>query len=161
MTLYFAIKLVHIVSATLLFGTGLGTAFFMWSAYRSGNLQALRVTNRHVVIADWLFTAPAVVVQLVSGLWLVSFLRIPLGSAWFVSVSGLFVLIGLCWLPVVWIQVRLSKLIAENAVTDLSPGYRRLMAIWVGLGIPAFLSMLVLFGLMVFKPGVSRILIGD
>ncbi len=160
MSAYFAMKLVHILSATLLFGTGLGTAFFMLSAYRSGNLEALRTTNRHVVLADWLFTAPAVVVQLVSGFWLVSFLQIPLGSAWVISVLTLFVFVGICWLPVVWIQIRLGHLISRTDSADPPPEYHRLMRVWIGLGIPAFVSMLLLFGLMVFKPGIGRVLLG-
>ena len=51
--MYLTVKLIHIISATLLFGTGLGSAFYMFMAYRSGSMKAMAVTNRIVVIADY------------------------------------------------------------------------------------------------------------
>ena len=106
MTAYSAVKLLHILSATLLFGTGLGSAFFMFRAWRAGNVEILHATARSVVIADWLFTTPAVIIQLLTGVWLVGQLGIRWQSAWFLSVIGLYVFVGLCWLPVVRIQIR-------------------------------------------------------
>ena len=106
MTLYLSVKLIHIVSSTILLGTGLGIAFFMFSAHRSQNLDAFRVTARYVVLADWIFTAPAVIVQLFSGLWLTVRLGISMASAWFMVVISLFALVGACWLPVVRIQIQ-------------------------------------------------------
>lgn len=150
MNAYLWIKLLHILSATILFGTGLGTAFFMLKAYVSNNDEAMAVTTRHVVTADALFTAPAVVVQLATGLWLTSNLGIAFDSAWFIAVIGLFVLVGLCWLPVVWIQIRIRNLIDAGAVRD---DYRGLMRAWVALGVPAFTAVLLLFFLMVSKLG--------
>ena len=147
---YLLVKLVHIVSATVLFGTGLGTAFFMYKAYRSGNLEALRITSRHVVLADWCFTAPAIIVQLITGLWLVDYLQLSWSSPWLVTVATLFAAIGACWLPVVWIQIRI-----KDASLAETPGLtsRPLMQAWVALGIPAFAMTLALFALMVLKPG--------
>ena len=158
--LYFTVKLIHIVSATLFLGTGIGTAFFMFSAYRSRDVAAIRVTSRHVVLADWLFTLPAVVVQLVTGLWLTSYLGIDYRSAWLISVLALFALVVACWAPVVWIQIRLSRLIGA-AATDAIPGrFKRLMRAWIALGIPAFVLTLALLWLMVFKPGVGTMVTG-
>jgi len=107
MNLYILVKLVHILSATVLFGTGMGTAFFMLKAYLSKDYQAMRVTTNSVVMADWLFTTPAVVLQLVTGLWLTSRLGIAYDSSWFVAVISLYLFVGLCWVPVVWIQIRI------------------------------------------------------
>ena len=152
MSLYLGIKLLHIVSATLLFGTGLGTAFFMLQAYRSGNTEAMKSTTQTVVLADWLFTTPAVIVQIVSGLWLTQRLGISFTSVWFVAVIALFCLVGACWLPVVWIQIRIKELFRAGASID---DCRSLMRVWVALGIPAFTAVLILFWLMVFKPGIS------
>lgn len=150
MNAYLWIKLVHILSATLLFGTGIGTAFLMLKAYLSNNGAAMAVTTRNVVMADWLFTTPAVVTQLVSGLWLTARLGIPFDSKWFFTVISLFVLVGICWLPVVWIQIRIRNLIAGGAGRD---AYAGLMKVWLALGVPAFLSVLILFYLMVSKVG--------
>jgi uncharacterized membrane protein len=156
MTTYLAVKLLHILSATILFGTGLGTAFFLFSAWRSDNFEAMRVTARTVVLADWLFTTPAVVIQFLTGLWLTSRLGIPYGSLWFVTVMALFVLVGACWIPVVGIQIRLRNLLRTAAPT---PEYHRLMRLWVSLGIPAFVSVVILFALMVYRPWVGRLVI--
>lgn len=151
---YLIIKLVHIVSATLLFGTGIGTAFFMFNAHRSGDHDALRVTSRHVVIADWLFTLPAVIVQLATGLWLTKFLGIAWTSQWFATVILLFVIVGLCWIPVVVIQIRIRRL-AEAAGSANRARIDSLMHAWVMLGIPAFVLTGVLLGLMVLKIGLG------
>ena len=158
--LYFSIKLLHIVSATLLLGTGIGTAFFMFTAYRSRDTAAIKVTSRHVVLADWIFTAPAVVLQLATGLWLTSYLGISYGSAWLIAALALFALVGACWLPVVWIQIKLSRLLDASADGMLPTQFSPLMRIWIALGIPALALMLVLVWLMVFKPGLSWIVVG-
>lgn len=152
MNLYLWLKLVHILSATVLFGTGMGTAFFMLRAYRSGSEEAMRATARTVVIADWLFTTPAVIIQLVTGLWLTSVLNIAFTSTWFVSVMLLYAFVGLCWLPVVWIQIRVRDLIAEGRSRD---SYQGLMRLWIALGVPAFAAVVVIFYLMVSKAGLS------
>ena len=155
MNLYLGIKLLHIISATILFGTGLGTAFFMFRAYRGGNEEAMKSTTATVVLADWLFTTPAVIVQLATGLWLTHRLGIPYTSLWFALVIGLFILVGACWLPVVWIQIRIRNLIAAGSGID---EYRPLMRVWIALGVPAFMAVLVLFGLMVYRPWTGRLL---
>ena len=152
MSLYLGIKLLHIVSATILFGTGLGTAFFMLQAYRSGNAGAMKSTTQTVVLADWLFTTPAVIVQITSGLWLTQRLGIPFTSVWFVAVIALFCLVGACWLPVVWIQIQIRERLRAGAGID---DCRPLMRVWIALGVPAFTAVLILFWLMVFKPGIN------
>ena len=150
MTLYMWVKLVHIVSATVLFGTGMGIAYFMLKAYRSDNQAAIVETSKHVVIADWLFTAPAVIVQLVSGVWLTWKLGIAFDSSWFLAVMGLYIFVGACWIPVVWIQIRIRDLVQAGAGRD---EYKSMMKIWVVLGALAFSSVLVLIFLMVAKYG--------
>ena len=155
MDLYSWIKLLHILSATILFGTGLGTAFFMLRAHLSGNKEAVKITTQNVVFADWIFTTPAVFLQAGTGLWLTLQLGIPLRSLWFVSVVALFVLVGTCWIPVVWIQIRIREIIHNGGELN---DYSSLMKAWIRLGIPAFVSVLILFYLMVSKSGVSTIL---
>lgn len=152
---YLWVKLFHILGATLIFGTGLGTAFFMLRAHLSQNTEAMKITTQSVVLADWIFTTPAIVIQLVTGLWLTSKLGISYGSVWFVSVLALFILVGLCWLPVVFIQIRIREIIRNGGTLD---DYRVLMKIWIGLGIPAFASILILFYLMVSKFGADTII---
>src|SRR3984885_1348395 len=110
MSEYLILKVIHIVSSTVLFGTGLGTAFFKWSVDRSGNVAAIRVVSEKVVLADWLFTTPAVVVQAATGVALTTLLGYPLTHGWVAHAIVLFALAGVCWLPVVWLQLRMRDL---------------------------------------------------
>lgn len=151
---YLWIKWLHILSSTLLFGTGLGIAFFMWRAHRRGDPKVIAETARTVVIADACFTAPAVVVQLLTGLWMVRQLGMPFTVFWIKSAIFLFFLVGVCWLPVLWLQLRARDLAQQAAATGaaLPASYWRVMRWWFWLGWPAFLSVLVIFWLMVTKP---------
>ncbi len=150
---YLILKLIHILSATILAGTGLGIAFFMFMANRSDNPRAIAVTARHVVLADWIFTTPAIMIQFITGLWLMDILNYSFISAWFLTVICLFLFIGACWIPVVVIQYKLKSL-AESEQWKTAGGrdFKQLMKLWTVLGIPAFTGILALFWLMVFKP---------
>lgn len=150
---YTALKILHILSMVLLFGTGLGSAFYKWMADRSGQLAHIAVTNRHVVLADWLFTTPTVIFQPLSGLWMAHLAGWPLGTPWIALSLGLYALAGACWLPVVWLQIRMQAL-AETALaghTALPPAYWRLARAWFWLGVPAFSAMVLVVVLMVSK----------
>lgn len=153
---YLLLKTIHIISSTLLFGTGLGTFFFMSRATRSGNAQAVRVTAGTVVLADWIFTAPAVLVQFVTGLLLMQILAISLTSIWFMLVLALFCLVGALWLPVVWIQIQLHAMLRNLQPDDaLPPRFLKLVGLWEKMGYPAFSMMIVIFILMVYKPWIA------
>lgn len=150
-------RLLHILSATVLFGTGMGIAFFAWFAYkravRIAEIDGLRAVLRLTVVADACFTAPAVVLQFVSGVVLMEMNGWPLDSPWALTVIGLFLAVGLLWLPVIVIQVLMSR--AANrapAVVALGPAFHRSFLLWFVLGVPAFLIVLVIFYLMVAKP---------
>lgn len=150
---YATIKTLHILSMVLLFGTGLGSAFYKWMADRSGNVAHIAITNRHVVLADWIFTTPTVIFQPISGLWMVYLLDLPLTTPWIAISLSLFVLAGLCWLPVVWLQMRMQKIASDAAASgsSLPDIYWRMARWWFWLGVPAFISMVLVVALMVFK----------
>ena len=154
---YPAIKLLHVVSATILFGTGIGTAFFMLRAYLGNDLAAFRETAATVVLADAWFTTPAVVIQFVTGLWLTARLGIPWTSRWFVAVIVLFVAVGMCWIPVVAIQVRVRDLLLHGGSHE---SCRSMMRWWIILGIPAFTAVIALFALMVYRPWIGAFVSG-
>ena len=151
---YAWLKLVHILSSTLLFGTGLGTAFYLWRAHRSGDAAFMAQVARNVVIADTVFTLPSVIVQPVTGLAMAHLAGFPLGSTWIAASLGLYVVVGACWLPVVWIQIRVARLVAGAAAEGrpVPTEAHRLMTWWYALGWPAFLGVIAIFALMVFKP---------
>lgn len=154
MSAYDLVKTLHVLSATLIFGTGLGTAFYMWQGHRAGDLRALVVIARNVVLADTIFTAPAVAFQAGSGLWLIHAGGFDPFAPWLLWAYGLFLLAGACWLPVVWLQLRIRDLAVAAAAdgTALPARYHRFMGHWFRLGWPAFLAVIVIFYLMVAKP---------
>ena len=150
---YLVVKTLHILSSTILFGTGIGTAFHGLMSNRSGSLPARRTANRNVVIADWLFTTPAVVVQPLTGIWLANKIGLSISSGW-AGVSLLLYLITVaCWLPVVWIQIEIHRITSTMEEGGSLPRrYHRLSLAWFILGWPALVSMLGIFWLMVAKP---------
>ncbi|MDB5360228.1 MAG: putative integral rane protein [Rhodospirillales bacterium] len=155
--LYDLIKTVHILSATVLFGTGLGTAFQMWFAHLTGDPRTIATVARNVVRADFWFTTPAVILQPASGIALIHLSGLDARASWLMVAYGLYLLIGLCWLPVVWLQIRVRDLavVAVEDGTPLPPDYHRVMRLWFGLGWPAFLGTLAIFWLMVAKPALQ------
>ncbi len=151
---YLIIKFLHVVSSTLLFGTGLGSAFYMFFTNRSGDVRAIAIVTRRVVWADWLFTTPTAIIQPATGFYLMHLAGMPLSSFWLAVSVALYVLAGACWLPVVWIQVRMAAM-AEQAVRDGTPLptlFWRYHRIWMALGWPAFIAFIAIFYLMVVKP---------
>lgn len=151
---YLLIKMLHILSGAVLFGTGMGIAFFMVWANRSRDPAAIAAVARIVVVADMIFTATAVVIQPLSGLWLIHLQGYRLTEPWLMVAYALYALTGAFWLPVVWIQMRLARL-AEAAVADktpLPPIYDRLYRVWFAMGFPAFAAVIGIYVMMVFKP---------
>ncbi|WP_018610619.1 DUF2269 family protein [Uliginosibacterium gangwonense] len=151
---YLVIKTIHIISSVLMVGTGFGTAFYLFFANRSGSVEAIAVVSRLVVRADWCFTTPAVIVQPLSGAYLLYLSGWPLNSFWIVASLGLYALAGVCWLPVVWLQIRMGKmaLAAHQGKTQLPPLYWVYARRWEILGYPAFTAMVAVYFLMVTKP---------
>ena len=151
---YLIVKWLHILSSTFLFGTGVGSAFYMFFASRERDPRVIYTVVKYVVIADWLFTATTVVIQPLTGFYMVHLANIPLTTRWIFWSTVLYLFAGACWLPVVWIQVQMREL-ARQAVatgTELPAAYWRYFRIWIALGIPAFLALVVVFYLMVAKP---------
>jgi uncharacterized membrane protein len=151
---YYLLRYLHILGATLLFGTGLGTAFHGWMGYRSGDPKVVAVVARNVVLADWLFTAPAVVGQFVTGVLLAVTVGYGVTASWIVAALVLYAITGACWLPVVWLQIQMAKMAKQAAFkgTPLPARYWRYSRYWFALGWPAFISVLIIFHLMVSKP---------
>lgn len=147
-------KVAHIISATVLFGTGLGIAFFMFRGSRYPDLHSKYHFARTTVLADYLFTAPSAVIQPATGIALVAITGIDPFEDWLLITYALYALAGLCWLPVVWIQIQLKNILATSMTSNepLPDRYFRLFRIWFLLGWPAFLSLVAIFYLMVAKP---------
>jgi uncharacterized membrane protein len=152
--LYLLIKLVHVLGSAVLFGTGLGIAYFMFMAHRTGDPAAIAHTARIVVIADAVFTATAVVVQPLTGWAMAALVGYSTFHFWIKATLVLYVLVGLCWLPVVWIQWRMRDLAAAAAREGvaLPARYHAYYKVWFWLGWPAFAGVLAIFVLMIWRP---------
>jgi uncharacterized membrane protein len=151
---YQTVKWLHIVSSTILFGTGIGSAFYMLASTLSRDVRVIAAVSRYIVLADWLFTTPTIVVQPLTGFYLMYLADIPMAARW---ISWSLVLYGVavaCWLPVVWLQIRLRQVSREAlaAGRSLPDAYWRYFRWWFVLGFPALFSFIGIFYLMVFKP---------
>jgi uncharacterized membrane protein len=151
---YLIVKWAHILSSTVLFGTGLGSAFYMFFTSLTRDARATAVVVRYVVIADWAFTTPTIIIQPLTGFYLIHIAGFPLGSRWIVWSILLYLLAGAAWLPVVWMQIRMREMAqqAARAGEALPQKYWSYLKLWVALGVVAFLSLVVVFYLMVAKP---------
>lgn len=147
----------HVIGATVLLGTGAGIAFFMVMAHRTREAALVAHTASVVVLADTVFTASAVVVQPVTGVLLARELGWSLSEGWIVASLALYVLTGVFWLPVVWIQIRLRDMAraAAEVGAALPERYFRLYRIWFACGFPAFFAVLTIVWLMLARPDLA------
>jgi uncharacterized membrane protein len=152
---YLFIKWLHIISSTILFGTGIGSAFFMFMANRHKDVANIYFVTRHVVIADWFFTTPSVIIQLITGIFLVHIGGYSLSDFWIMWGLILYFFVGICWLPVVWMQIKMRDM-AKTALEkneSLPETYWKMHRWWITLGSFAFPAIIIVFYLMVFKIG--------
>lgn len=154
MDAYLFFKWVHIVSSTILFGTGIGTAAQMWLAHLRGDVPAIATVTRNVVLVDWIFTGSSAVIQPLSGLMLIVLVGYDLWDSWLMLTYGLYVLAAVCWFRVVWLQIQVRNIAtaARDQHSALPARYHYYMRQWFWLGWPAFISLVIIFGLMVGRP---------
>jgi uncharacterized membrane protein len=152
--LYFLLKFVHIIGACVLLGTGAGIAFFMLIAHRTGKAATVAAVARIVVLADFLFTATAVVVQPVTGVALVWTVGYSLRDGWIVASILLYIVTGIFWLPVVCMQMEMRDLAteADRRALELPQRYHQLFRRWFLFGFPAFGAVLAIVWLMIARP---------
>lgn len=155
--LYFALKYLHVIGAAVLLGTGAGIAFFMLLAHRTGSATVVAAVARIVVVADFLFTATAVVAQPITGVALAWHVGYSLREGWILLSILLYIVTGLFWLPVVWMQMEMRNLAsaAVKAGQPLPPRYHRLFRLWFIFGFPAFGAVAVIFWLMIARPTIE------
>ena len=152
--LYFVLKFLHIIGASVLLGTGAGIAFFMLLAHRTGRTETVAAVARIVVIADFLFTATAVVLQPVTGIALAWNVGYSLTEGWILLSLLLYVITGAFWLPVVWMQMEMRRLAetARKSGEPLPKRYHQLFRLWFAFGFPAFGAVVAIFWLMITRP---------
>ena len=155
--LYLALKFVHVIGAAVLLGTGAGIAFFMLVAHLSGKPAVIAGVARIVVLADFLFTATAVIVQPITGALLARTVGYPLLQGWIFWSIVLYLVTGAFWLPVVWMQMRMRDLAAAAVKkgVPLPARYHQLFWLWFAFGFPAFAAVLAIFWLMIARPDLA------
>ena len=151
---YTTLKMLHILSATLLFGTGLGSAFYKWRADQSRDPAVIAVTNKNVVLADWLFTTPTVFLQPLTGVLLAYHQGYSFATPWLLLSMLLFLFAGACWLVVVYLQLKMrdASLLSLSKSTLLPATYYQHARVWFWLGVTAFSCVLTVYALMISKP---------
>jgi len=154
MSLYLLLKTLHILSSVVLVGTGFGSAFYLFCANRSKSTEAQWVVARLVVLADWIFTTPTIILQPLTGFALARMAGWPLTTQWIMCSVVLYLIAGICWLPVVWLQIQMKRMLdkAIQGGTTAAATYWRYAKRWELLGYPAFICMLGVYFLMVNKP---------
>ena len=154
---YFLLKYIHVIGASVLLGTGAGIAFFMLLGHFTGKPAIVAAIARIVVIADFLFTASAVVVQPVTGVGLAWYMGWSLWEGWIALSIFLYVFTGAFWLPVVWMQMRMRDLAVAATASGqpLPEAYHRLFRWWFAFGFPAFGAVMAIFWLMIAKPQIA------
>jgi uncharacterized membrane protein len=155
--LFLWVKWAHILSATVLFGTGLGTAFHMYATHLRGDVAAIAAMTRNTVLADWLFIATSGVVQVFTGVWMVYLAGYNPLERWLVAAYVLYAVAGIFWVVVVRLQYRMRRFasVAHERGEPLPEEYHRAMKLWFILGWPAFFALIAVFALMVLKPSLS------
>jgi uncharacterized membrane protein len=151
---YLFLKYIHILSSTILFGTGIGTATIMVYAHQSRDVPTIAAIAKYVVLADWCFTATSGFLQPLTGLWLIYLAGFSLKAVWlYASIAG-YLIAAFCWFPVVYLQIKMRDCAfqALEKKTALPLQYYRYYKIWFYLGWPAFISLIIVFYLMVNKP---------
>jgi uncharacterized membrane protein len=151
---YVVLKWLHVLSSTILFGTGVGSAFYLLCAALSRDAVLIGRVAAWVVRADFIFTATTIVLQPLTGWYLVRIANFPLTARWLSASIALYAIAFACWLPVVWLQIRMRNLAQRAAAehVDLPPAFRRCFIAWFALGVPALGAFLAIFYLMVAKP---------
>lgn len=152
--LYLWIKYIHILSSTILFGTGIGTASVMVYGHWTKDIHVMAAINRYVVFVDWIFTGTTGVIQPITGFWMLYIAGFPLTALWiWGSIAGYLLTAG-CWFVVVYLQLQIRDITAACARegTPLPKDYYTYFRWWFFLGCPAFISLLLVFYFMVMKP---------
>lgn len=154
MSAFLIFKWLHVIGATVLLGTGAGIAFFMVMAHRTRNAKTIADVASIVVLADYVFTLSAVIIQPLTGLVLAHAAGYPLESGWIVASTALYVFTGAFWIPVVFMQKKMRDLASAAAQdgTPLPDDYFRLYRTWFAFGFPAFFAVLTIFWLMIARP---------
>ena len=150
---YLLLKWVHVLSSTILFGAGVGSAFHLFAATLRRRVGGIATGTRNVVLADWLLTTPTAILQPLTGIWLVHKMGIAFSTPWVAWSLALYAVAIACWLPVVWIQIRMKRVSdeAERSGSPVPAAYDRMFHQWVALGFIAFIAFLLIFWLMVAK----------
>lgn len=156
--IYLHVKTLHIVSVALLFGnTVIGTLWEIRSLF-SKRLSVIRSTYETVVWLDALFTAPVVLVTVVTGITLGTTLGGIWSIGWLSVAFCIFAAAGLVWLAVdIPTQYRI-RAICGNAQGDSVPlKLTRLLRLRACVNTLTIVPFFVIYALMIEKPEIPTV----
>jgi uncharacterized membrane protein len=141
------LRLLHLLAAAVLFGMRIVGGWYFARALRTREPAIIANVAHAGVIAELLLTTPAVVIQLLTGLALADGLGLSLATPWIAIALGVFIAVGVIWLPLLWIEYRIATLAAASALST-----RWWVVWWYILEWTMLFGVLVLFWLMVYRP---------
>ncbi len=146
---------IHILGAVLFLGNIITAAFWKIVAEYRRDLQGIYNTARNVMVADFVFTLPGIVMLLVTGHILMVRMGLSLTRLSWVSVAyGIFIFSAILWTGILLpSQRKMIRQAKESIATgQLTAGYQRASMIWNVFGTVATLLPIVVLYLMVVKP---------
>ncbi len=152
--LYSWIKILHIISASILFGTGIGSAIYIFYIFLKQDLNSIAKALTAVISTNWFFIATSTLILALTGLFMLPLKGYSLYSLWvYGSILG-YIIAGACWLPIIWIQMRCRDiaLACGNSKNQLPKEYKIYLIIWQILGSLTFITLIIIFYLMINKP---------
>ncbi|MBR0713992.1 DUF2269 domain-containing protein [Bradyrhizobium liaoningense] len=151
--IYPILKLLHIMSATILFGGGIFAALLGTIVFGSKKVKVIAEVGPHIVKVESYLTVLSALAQIITGWWMASLAGFPVWTGWLGWALVLFCIAGLCWIPGVWLQHRMVDLCkkASETSSELPAVYHELFKNWTFLGLPSTAAMIGIFYLMVFK----------
>ena len=153
--MYAILKFIHVFGVVLFVGNIITAALWKTRADRSGDLATVAFAQRTVVLADWAFTVPGVLLVVIGGYAMAARRPWPLhGLHWLEWGQGLFWVSALIWAFILLPTQRRLVGVSEEArrTGTLPPEFDRLTKRWTMWGGIATLLLLIVLYLMVTKP---------
>ncbi len=150
---YLTLKLIHILSATLVFGGGICLALLGTVVFKSKNLLRINEFGAVILRLELYLTVSAAIALVATGITMANIAGLAFFSAWLSWVWCLLLLVIACWLAGVRLQHLMLNLVHRSLVQqqDLPADYDLYLRRWLFLGLPSTLAMIGIFYLMVFK----------
>lgn len=152
---YIHAKFVHILAVTLFFANAVIGTIWETRSLLNGNPEIVRYTYRTVVWLDAVFTAPLILISVLSGLMLATILGGVSTIGWISNALFLFLFSGAVWITAdIPTQYRINRLFltVDRDCPKLPAPLVKLLWLRMAISAAGTLPLLVIFYLMIHKP---------